>query len=239
MLEIFICEDDKIQREKLSLFVEGYIEDKNYDMHVTLATDDPFEILAYAEKHNPTGLYFLDIDLESKMTGMQLAARLREFDRNSTIIFITTHVELMQYTFRHKLEALDFIEKSNFKTMRGQIAENIDYVHAQQRNATQIEDSFKIEHKNKILIEKYSNIMFFESSVKQHRVILHATNRQEEFYGNLNDIEKMSDCFIRSHRSYVVNHTNIEAIDVKKRELLMKNGEICSVSYRQLKKLLH
>ena len=236
MIEIFICEDEKEQRRKLTNFVHDYVEAEGYDMKVSLATAHPQEILEYIEAHRPMGLYFIDIDLDTTINGLQLASKIREKDKDSFIVFITTHVELMQYTFKHKLEALDFINKGDFKEIRKQIVENIDYVHSYQKSVSE-SLTFKIEMNNRTITEELDNIMFFETSGNKHRVIMHAQNRQIEFYGSLNDIEKQIDIFYRCHRSFLVNKSNIQEIDKNNRELIMKNGEICLVSSRAINKL--
>ncbi|MDA9461762.1 Response regulator receiver [Enterococcus mundtii 3F] len=236
MIEIFICEDEKDQRRKLTNFIHDYINAEGYDMRISLATANPQEILAYVEKHQPSGLYFIDIDLNTTINGLQMASKIREKDKDSFIVFVTTHVELMQYTFKHKLEALDFINKGEFKEMRQQIVENIDYVHSYQKSVNEAL-TFKIEMNNRTITEKLDNIMFFETSGNKHRVIMHAQNRQIEFYGSLNEIEKQVDVFYRCHRSFLVNKNNIKEIDKTNRELIMKNGEVCLVSSRVINKL--
>ncbi|WP_431811969.1 LytTR family DNA-binding domain-containing protein [Lysinibacillus sp. FW12] len=45
----------------------------------------------------------------------------------------------------------------------------------------------------------------------------------------------MKASFIRCHNSFVVNIDNIQEVDFKNKEILMKNGEICYGSARMIK----
>lgn len=68
-------------------------------------------------------------------------------------------------------------------------------------------------------------------------MILHAKNRQVEFYGKLKALLEMDSRFYRCHNSYVVNKDNISEIDFATREIQMVNGQICYASSRFLKGL--
>lgn len=113
-MPIYICEDDPKQRQQLLEIVANYVMIEALDMQVELATADPFEIVARLEAEpGRAGIYLLDIDLNSSLNGIELAAKIREFDDLGKIIFVTTHAELAPMTFRYKVEAYDYIVKSD------------------------------------------------------------------------------------------------------------------------------
>lgn len=110
MLPVFICEDNRMQRERLTKYIEDYIMVEHFDMKLELSTGDPFELVSRMPTHQGMGLYFLDIDLgQPDMNGFELAQEIRKFDPRGFIIFITTHAELSYMTFTYKVEALDYI----------------------------------------------------------------------------------------------------------------------------------
>lgn len=52
-----------------------------------------------------------------------------------------------------------------------------------------------------------------------------------DFIGSLKDLEgQLGSRFIRTHRAYLVNVEQIAELDLKGREILMKNGERCLFS---------
>lgn len=127
MFLIFICEDNKIQRESIEGYIQKYIMIQELDMKIEISTDDPYEILAYVEKEsNINGIYFLDVDLKSDIDGIQLGSKIRNMDIGGKIIFITTHSELMFFTFKYKVEAMDYIIKDDREDIQKRIIESLE-----------------------------------------------------------------------------------------------------------------
>jgi len=236
MINIFICEDDTMQRKKIEIIIENYILIQEIDMQVTLSTANPYDILDYLEDYPQTkGIYFLDIDLGSSINGIELGAQIRNININGKIIFITTHTELAPLTFKYKVEAMDYIIKDNddIETRIIEIIERVQshYFSENKQDRPVIKINIGSQERRYLL----SDIMFFETSPTPHKIELHLKNSLVEFYEKMNEIEKWNDKFIRAHHSFVVNKENISSIDKKKRELTMTNGEICLISSRYIK----
>lgn len=82
----------------------------------------------------------------------------------------------------------------------------------------------------------YDEIFFFETSRNIHKVILHAKDRQIEFYGAIKELTSiLDDNFVRCHRSFLVNKNNIKEVDAKNRIIYFNNGETCLMSTRMMK----
>lgn len=113
MIDVYICEDIKEQRDVIAHYVKAAILIQEYDMKLLISTDNPEELIEQLKKSENTGLYFLDIDLKSSKNGLMLAKEIREYDPRGFIVFITSHSEMSFITFQYKVEALDFILKVN------------------------------------------------------------------------------------------------------------------------------
>ena len=113
MLNIFVCEDNAIQRQTIVQTIQNIILMEELDMQLVLDTEDPYVLLERVKASQDTGIYFLDIDLNSDMNGMKLAQQIRLFDPRGFIIFITAHSELSYMTFQYRVEAMDFVLKDN------------------------------------------------------------------------------------------------------------------------------
>lgn len=238
MLEIFICEDDEEQRKRLTKYVTDYIMIENLDMKVVVSTAHSNDIIEYLQQNNTTGLYFLDVDIQEEKSGIALGAEIRQYDTQGAIVFVTTHSELTYLTFTYKVEAMDYITKDNFTDIQKRVIECINT--ANQRYVQNKQNSRKIfqtKSGDKVISIEYNDILFFETSPQLHKVILHAKNRQVEFYGKLKALLEMDSRFYRCHNSYVVNKDNISEIDFTTREIQMVNGQICYASSRFLKGL--
>lgn len=231
MIKIFICEDMQIERDSLRKVIENVILIEDYDMTIELETANPHDILNYINDSNEnkaTGLYFLDVELGSDINGVELASKIREYDPIGFIVIITAHPEAMPSVFTHKVEPLDFINKSDFFNLRSNIEACVRLAH--KRYAEQSKEGHKalsFKHDSKIYVVKFKDIISIETSTNKniHKLTLSTPTRIYEFRGYLKDIEtKLDNCFIRLHQSYVVNKLHIDYFDISKREVLMSNG---------------
>lgn len=240
MLKIFVCEDNKEQRERFTKIIEDVILIEDYDMEVTLATENPNDIIECISEASTSGLYFLDVDLKSSMNGIELAKRIREYDPRGFIVFVTTHAEMSYLTFIYKVEAMDYIIKDNYNNIKERIHQCIaDANKKYSAKATDIQKIFSIKVDDKIINIEYNKILFFETSPTIHKVIVHAVDRQVEFYAKMKAIEEQLDeRFYRCHKSYIVNKDNIKEVDLSNRCIHMINGEECLISTRMLKGLM-
>ncbi|TWW12467.1 DNA-binding response regulator [Dellaglioa algida] len=219
---IVLCEDQIVQLNQLEIIVQNYILFHNDLFEIQLKTQGPTEVIEYLEKFNPKqGIYFLDIDLENSIDGIDLAEKIRESDVQAKIIFVTTHNEMLPLTIQRRVEALGFILKDQpLDDYRAEIAElltlarqRIDATRDSQRRAFVFSigsQTFSIDRQD---------IYFIEPSNLPHRVCLNTKNGRYEFYGNLNDLEEKYLCLFRINRNCLVNLKNITEIDFKSREI--------------------
>ena len=239
MLDIFVCEDDTVQRQTIVQTIENTVLIEELDMQLVLDAGDPFVLLEKVKTSQNTGIYFLDIDLNSNMNGMKLAQQIRLSDPRGFIIFITAHSELSYMTFQYRVEAMDFILKDNPAEAKVKIRECL--LKAMERYTLQTNKTHKvytIEAGSRKISVDHDDIFFFETSSNIHKVILHAKDRQIEFSSTMKELANTLDGnFVRCHRSFLVNKKNIKEIDVKNRILHFTNGETCLISTRMMKGL--
>ncbi|WP_086350863.1 LytR/AlgR family response regulator transcription factor [Candidatus Enterococcus clewellii] len=238
MLTVFICEDDPIQRLLYKDIIERHIIMEELNMKLTVTTDNPLDILQYLDKNAfNTGIYFLDIDLNHSLSGLELAMEIRKRDSLGKIIFVTTHDEFAPLTYRYKIEALDFIEKTNIEDTAFRLKECLTFISERQ--------SLNSDQKKQVIIKRgkqtqfinFSDILFFETTGKAHRLYVHTKTGKIEFYGKIKEMENHGDIFIRVHKSYVVNLENIKKIDNERYELEMVNGQRCAIAPKKIKLL--
>lgn len=239
MISIYICEDNKRQAETFSRMIRDYLAFEEPDMTLALVTADPYELLRTSRKNKDTGLYFLDIDLQSDMDGLKLAQQIREHDPRGYIVFITTHSEMLSLTFQYKVEAMDFIIKDQPDQLASRIQQCIktvlqNHTALQKKNDNLI--SLKIE--NITVNLNRDDIVFIESDPSPHKLMIHTRNGIKRVSGSLKELERtLHPQFCRCHNSVLVNTAHISSFDNKQRCIVMKNGEICPVSIRMLSKV--
>ena len=117
MIPVYICDDEAPIRKNLEQIIAGQIMILDSDMGPVRVLDDPDNLLKAQKEDSVPAVYFLDIDFPGKMSGLELAQRLRQYDPRGFIVFITAHSDLAFETFRLRLEALDYIVKGSRSAM--------------------------------------------------------------------------------------------------------------------------
>ena len=239
MLKIFICEDNPEHHGRIEKCIADYIMIENLDMGIAVSTDNPNEIIAHINKYPSTGLYFLDVDLNADINGIELAEKIRRADPRGYIIFITVHADDMHLTFKYKVEALDYIIKGDFNEIEKKIRECIANVYEKHTSrADKNKFVFRIAD-NRVISLDADKILFFETvKTAPRKVSVYSADSRYEFYAKLDEIEKrLGDDFFRCHRSYIVNIKNIETLNLSANKVIMKDGSHCYMSVRSGKAL--
>ncbi|SDZ68253.1 two-component system, AgrA family, response regulator AgrA [Evansella caseinilytica] len=238
-MKVIICENEVQQRKFLQSVIFNYAMFSEPSIEVVLSASQPEEVLAYLQDHR-ADCYFLDIELGSSISGMDLASIIREQDPLANIIFITMHADKLKLTFKYKLAALDFIVKDvEPEKLTQQVKEALQasFAKYQQLGNSYRSKFFQIKIGERIKNINLDDIYYLETSAQVHKIGLHEKNGCYEFYGKLKELENLDERFYRCHKSYIVNLQHVKYIDKKNRKLTMANDEVCYVSTRMIKEL--
>ncbi len=239
MIDVYICEDNIEQRKSFVHYVQAAIMIEEYDMCLRLETDNPNRIIEEVKVSKNTGLYFLDIDLHSEVNGLILAEKIRQHDPRGFIVFITVHSEMTLMTFQYKVEALDFVVKDDFTQIRNRICECMANAIEKYKNVTRGGGrTFTVNRGGYQQILKYDDVLYFETSLGEHKIIVHTENKSVEFLGTIKKMEEdAGEDFIRCHQSYLVNRNKIKEINYRERIITLKNGINCPISQKLARKV--
>jgi two-component system response regulator AgrA len=238
-MNLYILEDEFIQREHLATFISNYLLEKAHPIEQVLAYDKTQNLIEALGNMPQNNLYFLDISIKGNHNaGLETAQLIRRLDPIGQISFITTHSEFAPLTYEYKVNAHDFIDK--------RLPEKEFY----RRIITNIEDFFEINQlkplnkiftyqtrTNKIINVLYSDIYYFEPGALSHQIILNTKNETIAFYGSLTDIEKMSSCLLRVQRDVLVNQDRIKLYLKKEKMIVLDDDTEISVSRNAAKRL--
>ena len=240
MLKVYICEDDYYQQFYLKKIISKTICIENYDMELSLATSDPYKLLNDIKNTNHTGIYFLDVHLNSDINGIELAEKIRFYDPRCFIVFITADSNKSNTIFLHKIEAMDYILKTDLNNIPIRIGDCMRNAYNRYTTeGTKSREIFTIKINDKIINIHYDKILYFETSKTIHKVIVHCENKKLEFYRKMKELEEiLDDRFCRCHTSFIVNKDKIKEINKKDRIAHMINDEKCLISTRALKYLI-
>lgn len=236
MKQILICEDNPIHLDILQNIISEYLDKTTFNAQIACASTEYTDILEHIQ-YNRTAdvIYFLDIDLSADINGIELASRIRNYDSQGKIIFVTTHSELTPITFKYKVEAFDFIAKETVPEMKKQIFACLDELKRRGMSAESADKVMNIKIGTIAKTISHQDILFFETAPTPHKIKLHTVQGVLTFYGKISEFETLDEDFLKCHASYVVNKKNISIVDKKSRLITMINNQTCPISFRSLK----
>lgn len=217
-IRVAIVEDEEIIAKELrkALVVWEEAEKRKGDLVVKYYSTSE-EFLAAGETFD---IIFLDIELESKESGLKAAHKMRERGQQTPIVFLTSHKD--KVFFGYKVHALDFlikpIKQKEINWCMNQIADAL------------CEECYIVHGRESIKIP-YASIYYFE--VKLHYIKIMTKNGEQERLGSLKQLkQELPDEFIQCHRSYIVNLRHVRSIGTK--TIYLDNGTCIdmSVTYR-------
>lgn len=241
MKKIYVCEDHKEQRELMTRIVQELIMVEEFPMKFGVAASNPGELLECIKTEKGEGIFFLDIDLQSEINGIELAQKIREYQPRCSIIFVTTHSEMTCLTFQYKVEALDYIIKDNRDELKLRVQQCLLHVlqREKEREERESKKKFLVQSGGRIVSLLYDEILYFENSQTKNKMYVYTLEKCMEFQGNMREIEiKVDQRFCRCHRSFLINLDQIEKIDAKHNKVFLRGGSECPISFRLKKKFL-
>lgn len=204
MRHISIVEDSKKDADALESQLARYAL-KTGDDFLIDKFDDP---RAFLQKiPSETDALFLDIDMPS-MSGMQLARKIRETNKDVIIVFVTN---MLQYAVDgYSVSALDFLikpvnEQSVMRTMN-KVIETLE-----SREARSI--SIKNSRDGRVMLVSAADIYYVE--INRHRIVYHTKNGELHDWGSLDEIQDKlpKKTFSRCHVSFLVNLKYVSQIE--------------------------
>lgn len=223
LVNIVICENDKNDQEFVKAKVVEILDDLNieYEIKVYNSGDD---LLEGYDKY--TDIILLDIQMDG-LDGMETARKIREFDDNVEIIFITSFVEyaLEGYEVNAYRYLLKPVKDENLMTSLINCLNDRNFV---KRSIVIKEGDTKI----KISLK---DIMYIE--VQGNDITVHTLKDTYRTKGTMSNFETEinSDMFVRCHKSYLVNLEYIKSI--KRYTSILVNDEEVPLSRNKYKEI--
>lgn len=235
-MNIFVCEDDQDYRRILCDEITDILSEKQIVCQAVRASGSTGEIIDYIGNNAALTLYFLNIDLNRELYGLEIAQMIREADRESAIVFITGFAGQAQLTFKYKLQALDYIVKGT-DGLRSRI-EDCMLIANTMLNVNS-KKKLRLSGKSELLTIPLDDIYFLESGNSTHKISIHYRGGCYEGRGTLKEFfDRLDDRFAYCHRSFIVNKDNISAIDLKQRKISFENGMCCWYSKEYAKEVV-
>lgn len=240
MLPVYICEDEPILLKTYTDYILDFLSFRNYEMKVVCSTVDPKEILNAVRNNRQKGIYFLDIEFGTGMEkeGLYLGAKIREYDSDGYIVYISSHTEKSMMILNLRITATDFIDKGNAETLKKRIGEVLDSIYERDTLKLPDEKTLKFKTRAEQTYLKQSDIYYIEVVPGGRKIAIHTQNCIYEIGESLKSIaSQLGDNFVYCHKSIIVNTEHIKAIQKNERKILFDNNAFCDTSARLLKSI--
>ena len=234
MLEIVVCEDNNEYRKFITESLNLLISDNKINGSVVFDCASPEQVLEFMGDNNPN-VFFLDIDLNAELNGLDLASEIHENIVDAYIVFISQYANLVFKSF--KVRPFDFLPKPITKKDLADVLLEINNDYLKKFDIEKPE-LLNIKIGSKIYQIPKSEIVFLEKY--GNKCIVHSKTKTVYCYQSLDTIyDKLGNAdFIRCHKSYIVNKNFIEQTNLSDMEIILTNGQKCFIGGKYKKNLI-
>ncbi|WP_240839629.1 LytTR family DNA-binding domain-containing protein [Acidaminobacter sp. JC074] len=234
MYTVYLIDDNIVNINEVSSLIETYSATSNvFKIDKFYKIDGGFK--DFKDNHpfnnSKTNIYFVDIDLKTNFTGLDLAKEIRKYDHDGHIIILTSHKEMAQISYGYYLRAMNFIDKAapDYK----------DHIRGTLKQITQNQlsrcDEVLYTYKTMGVLKTIpiNDIVCFETSHKKRQLILHTLEDAILISGTIKELEEnLPDNFIRCHKSFVLNKDKIKEIKISKKpyQAVFSEHKSCDLS---------
>ena len=218
MLNFVLCDDNIPSLKRLTKMLESIFIKNNIEADIGLCASTPYEALTYIENNN-VDVLFLDINLNSNLSGCDLADLVRKNNKNIYIIFLTGHLEYALLAYKYK--TFDYLAKPIIdERLEETVLRLIEDMSISSNQFIKI-------NKSKILIN-VNDINFIKKDGM--KMVFCTSKGNYETYSSFSKFENcLPDNFVRCHKSYIVNINNIKNYNVKENILELNNNCSCNI----------
>ena len=216
-----------------------YEEDKHYiDLYESLihkfmvVNNDTYKIYKYSKYSSKImeeikgligyNIYIFDIEVCGK-SGLDLAKEIRkitDFAFNQ-IILVTSHTDLVTNAYHQKLLMIDFLSK--YDDLENNLMECFHQIYMLfNRNKAYL----PIKTDGELIRIPHNDILYIEKHKNDNYICIHTESCEFKYKSNIGDIEnhlKKEVCFLRSHRSAIVNVNKITKVDMVNNVIYFKS----------------
>lgn len=208
MVKVAFCDDDISALNEMQGFLDRYCGVRGWEINRT-AFRSPMELMDEVERGARFDVLFLDI-LMPGQNGLEIAEEIRNYDTNVKIVFLTSSSEfaVQSYAVRaYFYQVKPLREEVLFRLLDAAL----DECRQEQRN------SLILRCKGVITRIGPGQLEFCEVT---HRTLLfHLTSGKVlESIGSMDELDRQLapyGCFLRVHRSYIVNLDYVQSISYR------------------------
>ena len=218
MLNFAICDDNVNILEKFAKILENIFIKYGYDAKIGIKTNDVDTLLDYIDD-NKTDVLILDINLKSAKSGLEVASKVRERNKDTYFIFTTAHLEYAMMAYKFK--TFDYLAKPvTSDRLEETIVRSFDDINGQPKRYRKIDNKKTIIDEREILYIRRDGM----------KLIFVTLNGNYESYNSFSKLQPLlPNNFIRCHKSFIANISKISHIDSGTNTIYFSNNIKCYI----------
>lgn len=244
MIRVFMCSDnpqkslDLYRKIKDSLI---YLSTDIYQPKLLSTIFSYEEMISFSAKHSiKFGIYFIDkASISSNVSfSLNVSNEILKNDPGAQLIFLTPNIETASFLFEYKIRAIDCIYKSDLSKYSSRFTSAICYALKmidQLSSITKKVFSYKIGRQIKQV--NANDILCISTTKYPHKLQIICTSLEDEFVGDLKNIDNLSIGLAKVSRSCLVNPQRIQSVDLDSRVILLENNVSINLSRNCVKNL--
>ena len=241
-MKVFISDDQEQQRLWLNDVITAQLAALHFNYELDAAWQ-PNDVLAAVKSSSGPNLYFLDIVLQREINGIQLAAKIRDYDPDGFVIYVTVRDDMMPDTLSAMTTPTGFISKTNMfnkEKFIPQVQQVLQVVKKRLVTLQQTAEPTLTLHSGALLLTlKLKDIVYCEKEHGLRTTRIVTTTQSYVVHKNLNTIkEQLTGMqFFNEFQSYALNLDHVITVDFNKGVISMDNRDHLTFSRGTIKKL--
>ena len=231
MIKIVVIEDDKIFQEKVKNVISKIIFKNNEDIKVEYYKKFDKNLEKTMNDNTIRKIYILDIGLETGISGIQIAKKIRNDDWESEILFITSYDNMFETVYRSVYEVFDFIEKCH--NMDERLEKDLNVIFSKNF------DNKMFIYSNRFFDLKiyYRSILYIYREKDERKLVIVTENNKFKVGLTIPEmLEKLDGRFKQCHRACIVNRNRVHKYDWNKGVFILDTKETVDMLSRKYKK---
>ena len=215
MIKVAFCDDDLSVLKELSVLIDKYRVERNQDITYA-AFQSPLELLREVERGTGLDIIFLDV-LMPGQDGISAAREIRKYDTTVKIIYLTSSSEFAvdSYAVGAYFYQLKPIWQECFYRLMDSVLSECRKNEKKSLILRCKEGITRLELDSLQYCEVTGRVLLFH---REDGEVLDSAGKLDELCEQL----KEYDCFVRCHRSYLINMDYVQSIS--NRYVIMTDG---------------